>query len=58
MNALSPMSKTHLPGIKLFKRGKVRDMYDLGDKLVIVATDRVSAFDCVLPDPIPVKGKS
>lgn len=57
MNALSPMSKTHLPGIKLFKRGKVRDMYDLGDELVIVATDRVSAFDCVLPDPIPVKGK-
>lgn len=57
MNAFSPISQTHLPGIKLFARGKVRDMYDLGDELVIVATDRVSAFDCVLPDPIPFKGK-
>lgn len=57
MNAFSPISQTNLPGIKLFARGKVRDMYEVGDELVIVATDRVSAFDCVLPDPIPFKGK-
>jgi phosphoribosylaminoimidazole-succinocarboxamide synthase len=39
------------------RRGKVRDVYDLGDKLVIVATDRISAFDCVLPSGIPDKGR-
>ncbi len=38
------------------KRGKVRDLFDLGDELLLVATDRISAFDCVLPDPIPRKG--
>jgi phosphoribosylaminoimidazole-succinocarboxamide synthase len=38
------------------RRGKVRDIYDLGDQLLIVATDRISAFDCVLPNPIPHKG--
>ena len=38
------------------RRGKVRDVYDVGDKLLIVATDRISAFDVVLPDPIPNKG--
>ncbi|MCG8407268.1 MAG: phosphoribosylaminoimidazolesuccinocarboxamide synthase [Phycisphaerales bacterium] len=38
------------------KRGKVRDVYDLGERLLIIATDRISAFDCVLPDPIPQKG--
>lgn len=48
---------TDLKGIKPFKRGKVRDIYDLDDKLLIVATDRVSAFDYVLPTPIPLKGK-
>jgi len=46
-----------LKNIKLFKRGKVRDIFDLGDKLLMVATDRVSAFDVVLPDAIPHKGK-
>jgi phosphoribosylaminoimidazole-succinocarboxamide synthase len=46
-----------LPGIPLFKRGKVRDVFDLGDKLLIVATDRISAFDSVIPTPIPDKGK-
>lgn len=46
-----------LPGIKLFKRGKVRDVFDLGDRLLIVATDRISAFDSVIPTPIPDKGK-
>jgi phosphoribosylaminoimidazole-succinocarboxamide synthase len=39
------------------RRGKVRDVYDLGDQLLLVATDRLSAFDCVLPDPIPNKGR-
>ncbi|MFQ5501749.1 MAG: phosphoribosylaminoimidazolesuccinocarboxamide synthase [Phycisphaerae bacterium] len=38
------------------RRGKVRDIFDLGDRLLIVATDRISAFDCILPDPIPDKG--
>ena len=46
-----------LPGVKLFKKGKVRDVFDLEDKLLIVATDRISAFDCVLPNGIPDKGK-
>ena len=39
------------------RRGKVRDVYDLGDTLLIVATDRISAFDCVMPNGIPDKGK-
>jgi phosphoribosylaminoimidazole-succinocarboxamide synthase len=39
------------------RRGKVRDVYDLGDKLLIVATDRISAFDCIMPNGIPDKGK-
>lgn len=49
--------QTNLPGIKLHARGKVRDIYDIGDHFVIVATDRLSAFDVVLPTPIPNKGK-
>jgi len=49
--------KTDLPGLKLHGRGKVRDIYDLGDHFLIVATDRLSAFDVVLPTPIPDKGK-
>jgi len=48
---------TELQGVELSARGKVRDIYDLGDKLLIVATDRLSAFDYVLPNPIPDKGK-
>jgi phosphoribosylaminoimidazole-succinocarboxamide synthase len=43
--------------VPLFSRGKVRDVYDLGDRLLMVATDRLSAFDVVLPTPIPDKGK-
>lgn len=46
-----------IPGLKLLRRGKVRDVYDLNDKLLIVASDRLSAFDVVLPTPIPDKGK-
>jgi phosphoribosylaminoimidazole-succinocarboxamide synthase len=47
---------TDLP-FPVFRRGKVRDVYDLGDKLLIVATDRISAFDCVMPEGIPGKGR-
>ncbi|MDR7566929.1 MAG: phosphoribosylaminoimidazolesuccinocarboxamide synthase, partial [Armatimonadota bacterium] len=43
--------------IPLLFRGKVRDVYDLGERLLVVATDRLSAFDCVLPTPIPDRGK-
>jgi phosphoribosylaminoimidazole-succinocarboxamide synthase len=49
--------KTELPGIPPPRRGKVRDIYDLGDLLLLVVTDRVSAFDVVLPNGIPGKGK-
>lgn len=48
--------ETNLPNLKLLKRGKVRDIYDLGEHLLIVASDRISAFDVVLPTPIPEKG--
>jgi phosphoribosylaminoimidazole-succinocarboxamide synthase len=51
------ITQADLPGIKLFKRGKVRDVFDLGDKLLLVATDRISAFDSVIPSPIPDKGR-
>jgi phosphoribosylaminoimidazole-succinocarboxamide synthase len=46
-----------IPGLTLFKSGKVREMYDLGDKLLMVASDRISCFDVVLPTEIPDKGK-
>ncbi len=49
--------ETSLPGLPLKGRGKVRDIYDLGDALLIVASDRISAFDVVMNDPIPDKGK-
>ena len=49
--------ETHYPGLSLVSRGKVRDIYDLGDSLLIVATDRISAFDVILATPIPDKGK-
>lgn len=48
---------TDLPDVPVFKRGKVRDVYDLGDTLLILATDRISCFDVVLPTRIPDKGK-
>ena len=47
---------TNLKDLKLFRRGKVRDVYDLGDKLLIISSDRISCFDVVLPTPIPYKG--
>src|SRR5579884_3940786 len=53
---MQPLLQSHVPGIPC-RRGKVRDVYDLGDRLVIVATDRISAFDWVLPTGIPDKGR-
>ena len=55
MNAV--VWETNLPGIQFLNRGKVRDLYEVGDHLLIVATDRLSAFDVVLPTPIPDKGR-
>jgi phosphoribosylaminoimidazole-succinocarboxamide synthase len=49
--------ETSLPGLPPPRRGKVRDVYDLGDRLLLVATDRISAFDCVLAPGIPDKGR-
>ena len=51
------IKESALDGLKLMNRGKVRDIYDLGEYLLIVATDRISAFDVVMNDPIPDKGK-
>ena len=51
------VSQTNFAGLTLRGRGKVRDIYELGDRLLIVATDRLSAFDVVLPTPIPDKGR-
>jgi phosphoribosylaminoimidazole-succinocarboxamide synthase len=51
-----PLIQTDLPGLTLLNRGKVRDLYDLGDYLLFVTTDRVSAFDHILPSAIPGKG--
>jgi phosphoribosylaminoimidazole-succinocarboxamide synthase len=51
-----PQSIIDLPGIKKLRSGKVREVFDLGEMLLFVATDRLSAFDVVLPDPIPHKG--
>jgi phosphoribosylaminoimidazole-succinocarboxamide synthase len=49
--------KTDFKNLNLVKRGKVRDIYDLGDQLLMVATDRISAFDVIMPNPVPGKGK-
>ena len=52
----APQSIVDLPGIKKLRSGKVREVFDLGDTLLFVVTDRLSAFDVILPDPIPEKG--
>src|SRR5690242_21945062 len=52
----SPQSFIDVPGIKKLRSGKVREVFDLGQMLLFVATDRLSAFDVILPDPIPDKG--
>ena len=49
--------KTEMAGVAAPFRGKVRDVYDLGDKMLFVATDRISAFDCIMPNGVPDKGK-
>jgi len=54
--AAPTLLETRIPGLRLWRRGKVRDVYDLGERLLIVATDRLSAFDVVLPTGIPLKG--
>lgn len=56
-DAAGALTETALPGIPLLNRGKVRDVYDLGDALLFVATDRLSAFDVVLPCGVPRKGE-
>jgi phosphoribosylaminoimidazole-succinocarboxamide synthase len=53
---MDPCIQTDLKGLRLFRRGKVRDVYEVGERLLMIATDRVSAFDVVLPTPIPMKG--
>jgi len=55
--SVSPVSKTEFAELNLIHRGKVRDLYEVEDKLLMVATDRISAFDVVMDDPIPNKGK-
>lgn len=51
------VTTTDFKELKLFRRGKVRDVYEVDDRLLIVATDRISAFDVIMPNPIPEKGK-
>ncbi|HOJ26675.1 MAG TPA: phosphoribosylaminoimidazolesuccinocarboxamide synthase, partial [Candidatus Saccharicenans sp.] len=55
--SLMVVGDVELPGIPVFKKGKVRNVFDLGDRLLIIATDRISAFDFVLPSLIPYKGQ-
>ena len=52
-----PLTTTSLPGFELVASGKVRDVYSVGNDLLIIATDRISAFDCILPQGIPGKGR-
>ena len=52
-----PLLQLELPGIQKLKSGKVREIFDLGDSLLLVATDRISAFDCIMPNGIPRKGE-
>ena len=53
----APLLNLDLPGIRKLKSGKVREVFDLGDRLLFVATDRISAFDCIMPNGIPRKGE-
>jgi phosphoribosylaminoimidazole-succinocarboxamide synthase len=57
VSAARVVRETNFPGLAPSARGKVRDIYDLGDRLLLVATDRLSAFDVVMPTPIPDKGR-
>lgn len=53
----TPLREIQIPSLRRFRKGKVRDTYELGDRLLMVASDRVSAFDVILPDAIPDKGR-
>lgn len=55
--ANEPLLQLDLPGVRKLKSGKVREVFDLGDCLLIVATDRISAFDCIMPNGVPQKGE-
>ena len=55
--ANEPLLQLDLPGIPKLRSGKVREIFDLGDRLLLVATDRISAFDCIMPNGIPRKGE-
>jgi phosphoribosylaminoimidazole-succinocarboxamide synthase len=58
MTAAAPLSESTIPGLELLHRGKVRDVYQVDkDRVLLVATDRISAFDCILPTLIPRKGE-
>src|SRR5882724_12536349 len=54
---MTPLRNLEIPGVPKLKSGKVREVFDLGDALLFVATDRLSAFDVILPNPIPEKGR-
>ena len=54
---MSAITEINIPGLKRFKSGKVREVYDLGDQYLFIASDRISAFDVVMPDGIPNKGQ-
>src|SRR5215471_9927560 len=56
-NSNETVLQLDLPGIKKVKSGKVREIFDLGDSLLLVASDRISAFDCIMPNGIPRKGE-
>jgi phosphoribosylaminoimidazole-succinocarboxamide synthase len=56
VSAMQALREIELPGIKKLRSGKVREVFDLGDTLLFVVSDRLSAFDVILPDPIPFKG--
>jgi phosphoribosylaminoimidazole-succinocarboxamide synthase len=55
--SMAPLLHVDLPGFRKLKSGKVREVFDLGDRLLLVATDRISAFDCIMPNGIPRKGE-
>jgi phosphoribosylaminoimidazole-succinocarboxamide synthase len=55
--ANQPLLQLDLPGVRKLKSGKVREVFDLNDRLLFVATDRISAFDCIMPNGIPRKGE-
>jgi phosphoribosylaminoimidazole-succinocarboxamide synthase len=55
--ATEPLLQLDIPGIPKLRSGKVREIFDLDDRLLLVATDRISAFDCIMPNGIPRKGE-